>query len=238
MTKDYFQVMGLRPIAGRSFENSDFGQGPVKTILLGYEFWQRAFGGDKQIIGKTVRISRWQVSPTVIGVMEPGVRFLPSPGAAKEPNYDVNATVDFWAPAEPDPKYLKAPNWNVVARLRDGVTPPRAQQELAVLAANEAQAEKQFEGFVPQVEPVRDEMNRDGRRLLLPLLGASALVLLIACGNAAALLLVRGLQRQQEYAVRCAMGLSRRGLLRQVLTESLLLAMLGGVFGVGWHLPP
>jgi putative ABC transport system permease protein len=233
VTKDYFQVMGLRPMAGRSFEKSDFGQGPVKTILLGYEFWQRAFGGDKQIIGKTVRISRWQVSPTVIGVMEPGVRFLPSPGAAKEPNYDVNATVDFWAPTEPDPKYLKAPYWNVVARLRDSTTPQRAQQELAVLAANEAHTEKQFEGFVPQVEPVRDEMNRDGRRILLPLLGASVLVLLIACGNAAALLLVRGLQRQQEYAVRCAMGLSRKGLLRQVLTESLLLAMLGGVFGVG-----
>ncbi len=118
--------------------------------------------------------------------------------------------MDFWAPAEPDPKYLKAPYWNVVARLREGVTPPRAQQELAVLTANEAQSEKQFEGFVPQVEPVRDEMNRDGRRVLLPPLGASALVLLIACGNAAALQLVRGLQRQQEYAVRCAMGLSRR----------------------------
>ena len=76
-------------------------------------------------------------------------------------------------------------------------------------------------------------MNRDGRRILLPLLGAAALVLLIACGNAAALLLVRGLQRQQEYAVRSAMGMGRVALLRQVLTESLLLAVLGGAFGVG-----
>jgi putative ABC transport system permease protein len=133
VTKNYFQVMGLRPVAGRSFEDSDFAQGPVKSILLGYEFWQRTFGGDKQIIGKTVRISRWQVTPTVIGVMESGVRFLPSPGAAKERNYDVNATVDFWVPAIPEPKYLKEPYWNVVARLRDGVIPQQGQQELAVL---------------------------------------------------------------------------------------------------------
>ena len=133
VTKNFFQIMGLRPVAGRGFEDSDFGQGPVKAILLGYEFWQRVFGGDPQIIGKTVRISRWQVSPTVIGVMEPGVRFLPSPGTEKEPNYDVNAKVDFWVPADPNPKYLKEPYWDVVGRLRDGATPQQAQQELAVL---------------------------------------------------------------------------------------------------------
>jgi putative ABC transport system permease protein len=233
VSKDYFRLMGLKTALGHSFDDSDFGQGHVKSILLGYEFWQRAFGGDKQIVGKTVRISRWESSPVVIGVMEPGVRFLPSPGAAKEPNYDVNATVDWWVPLSLDPKYLKEPGWNVVGRLRDGVTPQRAQQELAVLTAREARAEKQFEGFAPQLEPLTDEMNRDGRRILLPLLGAAALVLLIACGNAAALLLVRGLQRQQEYAVRIAMGMGRIGLLRQVLTESLLLALLGGALGVG-----
>jgi putative ABC transport system permease protein len=233
VSKDYFRLMGLKTALGRGFDDSDFGQGHVKSILLGYEFWQSAFGGDKEIIGKTVRISRWESSPVVIGVMEPGVRFLPSPGAAKEPNYDVNATVDLWVPADPDPKYLKEPYWNVVGRLRDGVTPQRGQQELAALTAREASAEKQFEGFSPQLEPLTDEMNRDGRRILLPLLGASALVLLIACGNAAALLLVRGLQRQQEYAVRIAMGMGRMGLLRQVLTESLLLAILGGAPGVG-----
>ena len=233
VTKDYFRAMGLKPMAGRGFADSDFGQGPVKAILLGYEFWQRAFGGDKQIIGKTVRISRWDVPPTVIGVMEPGVRFLPSPGAAKEPNYDVNATVDYWVPGEPNPKHLKEPRWNVVARLRNGATPQQGQQELAVMTAREARADKEFEGFAPRLEPVTDEMNRDGKRILLPLLGAAALVLLIACGNAAALLLVRGLQRQQEYAVRIAMGMGRIALLRQVLTESLLLAVLGGAVGVG-----
>jgi putative ABC transport system permease protein len=233
VSQDYFRLMGLKTALGRGFDDSDFAPGPVKSIVLGYEFWQRAFAGDKQIVGKTVRISRWDVSPVVIGVMEPEVRFLPSPGAAKEPNYDVNATVDWWVPLALDPKYLKEPGWNVVGRLRDGVTVDRGQQELAVLTANEARAEKRFEGFAPQLEPLTDEMNRDGRRILLPLLGAAALVLLIACGNAAALLLVRGLQRQQEYAVRIAMGMGRVGLLRQVLTESLLLAMLGGVLGVG-----
>ena len=233
VTKDYLPLMGLKTVAGRGLEEGDFGQGPVKAIVLGYEFWQRAFNGDRGIIGKTVRISRWEVPPTVIGVMEPGVRFLPSPGAAKEPNYNVNATVDFWVPAEPNPKYLKDPYWNVVARLREGVTQRLGQQELAVLAAREAHAEKTFEGFTPQLEAVLDEMNRDGRRILLPLLGAAALVLLIACGNVAALLLVRGLQRQQEYAVRSAMGMGRAALLRQVSMESLLLALLGGAFGVG-----
>jgi putative ABC transport system permease protein len=233
ISKDYFRLMGLKTALGHGFDDSDFGQGHVKSIVLGYEFWKRAFGGDPQIIGKSVRISRWDSSPVVVGIMEPGVRFLPSPGAAKEPNYDVNATVDLWVPADPDPKSLKDPDWYVVGRLRDGVTPQRGQQELAALATREASAEKQFEGFSPQLEPLMDEMNGDGRRILLPLLGAAGLVLLIACGNAAALLLVRGLQRQQEYAVRIAMGMGRIGLLRQILSESLLLAIFGGALGVG-----
>jgi putative ABC transport system permease protein len=233
VSRDYFHLMGLKMAAGRGFEDSDFAPGPVKAIVLGYEFWQRTFGGDKQIIGKTVRISRWDVTPVVVGVMQPGVRFLPSPGAAKEPNYDVNATVDFWVPVYPDPKYIKEAYWDVVARLKDGVTPQHAQQELTVLAAREALSEKKFEGFAPQVEPVTEEMNKDGKRILFPLLGASALVLLIACGNAAALLLVRGLQRQQEYGVRIAMGMGRVALLRKVLTESLLLALIGGALGGG-----
>jgi putative ABC transport system permease protein len=233
VTKDYMPVMGVKTIAGRGFEDSDFSLGPTKAIVLGYEFWQRAFNGDPQIIGKTVRISRWDVPPTVIGVMQPGVRFLPSPGAAKEPNYNVNATVDFWGPAMPDPNHMKDPDWDVVARVRAGTPPRQAQQELAVLAAREGKSEPQFEGFTPQLDPLTEEMNRDGRRILVPLLGAAALVLLIGCGNAAALLLVRGLQRQQEYAVRGALGMGRVALFRQVLTEGLLLALIGGTLGVG-----
>ena len=233
VSKDYFPLMGLKTALGRGFQDSDFAPGPPKVVVLGHEFWQRAFAGDPQIVGKTIRVSRLSVPPTVIGVMVPGVRFLPSPGAAKEPNYDVNATVDIWAPVYPDPKEQKDPGWSVVARLRDGATLRQGQQELAALTAREARSEKTFEGFLPQLQRVKDEMNEDGQRILLPLLGAAALVLLIACGNVAALLLVRGLQRQQEYAIRIAMGMGRVALLRLILTESLMLAMIGGTLGVG-----
>src|SRR2546429_9449285 len=103
--------------------------------------------------------------------MQPGVRFLPSPGAAKEPNYDVNATVDFWIPAAPDPQYLKDPYWNLVARLRDGTTERQGQQELALFAAREAQSEKDFAGFTPQLASVTEEMKQNPPAILIHFLG-------------------------------------------------------------------
>jgi putative ABC transport system permease protein len=233
VTADYFHVAGLQPVFGRTFLESDTVLAAAPVIILGYDLWQRKFDSDRQIVGKTIRISRRDTNPTVIGVMPPGVRFLPSPGDAQEPNYDVNAPVDYWIPARLNPARLKQPDWDVVARLRNGTPLHHAQGELTVLAAREAQAERDFEGFTPRLQSLTDDLNRDGRRILLPLLGAAGLVLLIACGNAAALLLVRGLQRQQEYAVRSALGIGRVALFRQVSAESLLLALLGGTFGVG-----
>jgi len=233
VTKDYFSVTGLQPVMGRAFVESETGPGPARVIVLGYEFWQRKFNGDPQIIGKPVRISRSDTPPTVIGVMPPGVHFLPSPENAQEPNYNVNALVDFWIPVTPNPERRKRPDWDVVARLRGGTTLQQAQGELAVIAARQAQSDRDFQGTAPRVQSLGDELNRDGRRILLPLLGAAGLVLLIACGNVAALLLVRGLQRQQEYAVRSALGMGRVALFRHVSTESLLLAVSGGTFGVG-----
>jgi putative ABC transport system permease protein len=233
VTRDYFRVVGLQPALGRIFLESEAGPVAAPVIILGHDVWQRKFNSDPHIVGKTIRISRRKTPLTVIGVMPPGVRFLPSPTDAQEPNYNVNAVVDFWMPAAPDPARLKQPGWDVVARLRDGATLERAQGELAVIAARQAQVEHDFEGITPQVQSLTAELNRDGRRILLPLLGAAALVLLIACGNVAALLLVRGLRRQQEYAVRSALGVRRAALFRQVSTESLLLAIAGGTFGVG-----
>jgi putative ABC transport system permease protein len=233
VTKDYFRVAGLQPVLGRTFLESETAATAAPAIILGHDLWQRKFNGDPHILGKTVRISRQETPPTVIGVMPPGVRFLPSPANAQEPNYNLNALVDFWIPVTPSPARLKVPQWDVVGRLRNGTTLKQAQGELTLIAARQGQADHDFEGIAPQVQSLTDELNRDGRRILLPLLGAAALVLLIACGNAAALLLVRGLQRQQEYAVRSALGMGRVALFRQVSTESLLLAVLGGALGVG-----
>ncbi len=233
VSEDYFDVTGLEPVLGRGFQDSDAVEGAAPVIVVGHELWQGRFAGDPEIVGKPFRMSRRDTPPTIIGVMPPAVRFLPSRSMAQEPNYDVDARVDFWIPVVPNPELLKAPIFSVVGRLRPGVDLDSAQAELEVVTARQARAEPDYSGVVPQVQSLGDVANRDGRRILLPLLGAAALVLMIACGNAAALMLVRGLQRQQEYGVRSALGAGRGALIRQVGVESLLLALLGGAFGIG-----
>jgi putative ABC transport system permease protein len=232
VTTDYFRTLGVQPILGRTFLDSEAGRIPKPVIVIGYDLWQRKFHGDPHILGKTMRMSRMDPPPTVIGVMPPMVRFLPAPSASQEPNYNLNGTVDFWLAAAVNPARVKDRGWNVVGRLKKGASLQQAQAELSGLAAREAAGEREFEGFTPRLDPLTAELNREGRGILLPLLGAAALVLLIACGNVAALLLVRGLQRQQEYAVRSALGVGRTGLLRQASAEGLLLAVSGGALGV------
>jgi putative ABC transport system permease protein len=233
VTKDYFRVTGLQPMLGRGFSDREGGPLAAPVILLSYELWQREFHGDKDVLGKPFRMSRMETPPTIIGVMPPGVRFLPSPGASQEPNYNVNAQVSFWMPAIPNPERLKTSRWDVVGKLRAGVSLRQAQSELEVVVQREAAGERDFQGFVPRLQSLSAELNRDGERILFPLMGAAGLVLLIACGNAAGLMLVRGLQRQQEFAVRAALGVGRLALFRQVSVESILLALMGGALGVG-----
>jgi putative ABC transport system permease protein len=235
VTPEYFSVVGLEPVLGRRFVASDTAPSATPVLMIGYELWQDSFAGNPNILGQTVRVGRQDARFDIIGVMPPGVRFLPAPDAAQEPNYDVNSLVDIWAPFAPgsDPADLKRPSWNVIGRLAPGATPRQAQAELALITARQAQSDRDFAGFAPDVQLLTSEFNRDGGRILLPLFGAAALVLFITCGNVAALLLLRGLGRQREYAVRAALGVGRAGLFRQVSTESLLLAFAGGVFGIG-----
>jgi putative ABC transport system permease protein len=235
VTPAYFGVLGLRPILGREFTAAELGRPnvPPSAVILGYDLWRRKFAGDPAIVGRTIRISRMPAPLPVVGIMPQGIRFLPDPGASSEPNYDLNAHVDFWLGMAPDQSRPTDGAGNAIARLRGGATVAEAQAELAATSAGLAQADSALQGITAVVVPVQDVLNRDGRRLLVPLFGSVALVFLIACANVAGLLLTRGLQRHPEYAMRSALGAGRWRLLRQALTESLVLALAGAGLGAG-----
>ncbi len=235
VTPSYFRILGLRPILGREFADSELSRPkvPPSAIILGYELWQRKFNGDPNIVGRTIRISRMPAPVPVVGVMPQGIRFLPDPGASSEPNYDLNAHVDFWFGIAPDESRPASRAGNAITRLRGGATPAEAQTEITALSAGLAQSDPTLQGITAAVVPVQDVLNRDGRRLLVPLFGSVALVFFIACANVAGLLLTRGLQRHPEYAMRSALGAGRWRLFRQALTESLVLALAGAALGAG-----
>ncbi len=109
VTPEYFSVVGLEPVLGRKFVASDTTPSAARVLMIGYELWQRRFGGSPNILGQSVRVNRQEAPFEIIGVMPPGVRFLPAPNVAQEPNYDVNALVDIWAPFAPgaDPEERK-----------------------------------------------------------------------------------------------------------------------------------
>ena len=205
----------------------------MKSIVIGYEFWQRAFGGDKQIVGKTVRISRWDVAGR--DRSDGAGSALPAfAGCGEGAELYVNATVDLWVPADPGPEVSEGPGWNVVGRLRDGVTPQPGQQELAALPRERRARRSEFEGFAPQLEPLTDEMNRDGRRFSCRCWARRRSCCSSPAGTPQPCCLCAGLQRQQEYAVRDRHRHGPMGLSRQVLTEGLLLASLGGRLELLW----
>ncbi|HVY72238.1 MAG TPA: ABC transporter permease, partial [Verrucomicrobiae bacterium] len=233
VTRNYFDLLGLKPLLGRAFLDSDAPgpKSPPTAILLGYDLWRTQFNKDTNIIGSIVRLSRSKAPLTVIGVMPEGARFLPDPNNASEPNYDLNAHVDFWQLVTPNEADPKDGGWNAIARLRDEATVTQATVEAATITARRASDNPELKGLTAVASPLTDELNRDGRRLLLPLAGAVSLVFLIMCGNVTGLLLARGLRRQPEYAVRSALGAGRRRMIRLVLVESLLLAVAGSALG-------
>jgi len=235
VSRDWFDVVGVRPLLGRTFAANETGRPGVAptAIILGYDLWQREFGGDRNILGKPVTLSRMPAPLPVVGVMPPGVRFLPDPGAAAEPNYDVDAKVDFFLGVTPDETQPERGTGNVIARLAADATAEQAQRELAAMAAAIATADPRLAGVTSVANPVRAVLNRDGERLLVPLFGAVGLLFLIACANVSGLLVARGLQRQQEYATRAAIGAGRTRLFRLVLVEAVALALTAAALGAG-----
>ena len=221
VTPGYFRALGCGPSwAGSSSTRNWLVPTAAVAIILGYDLWQRKFNGDPNIVGRTIRMSRMPAPLPVVGVMPRGIRFLPDPGASSEPNYDLNAYVDFWFGVTPDESRPTSGAGNAIARLRDGATLTGAQTEITALSAGLAQSDSALQGISATVTPVQDVLNRDGRRLLVPLFGSVALVFFIACANVSGLLLTRGLQRHPELPMRSALGAGRWRLFRQALTEA------------------
>ncbi len=227
----FFEVTGLTPEIGRTFQPHETSVEESPVVVLGYELWQTHFGSDPGILGQTVRLG--QLPPlTVVGVMPPAIRFLPSPNDAREPNYDLQGFVDYWLPGAPDAAGAADRSWNIVGRLRPGVSLAEAQTVFSTVVARQPAADARPEETVARLTPVMRVLDAEVNRLLLPLSGAVAFVLLISIANVAGLLLVRGLARQSELAIRAALGAGSRQLHALALTESLLVAALGGGLGV------
>jgi predicted permease len=221
VTSGLLPMLGIQPALGRAFTAADDRPGAPGTVLLSDALWRTRFGADPAIAGRTVILD--SLPYTVIGVM-PRSFYFPSRDA------------QIWLPArfaEEDFTDRSNNYLRVLAKLRPGVTLASAQAEMnAVAAAMERAWPKENKNVGARVNTMRDELSARSRMLLTALLGAALCVLLIGCTNLANLLLGRALARRKELAVRTAMGAGRERLVRQLLTESLLLAAGGGIVGI------
>lgn len=216
-----FRLLRQQPILGRDFAPAEEREGAASVALIGYGMWQDRYGGDPNILGRIIRID--DTPSTIIGVMPEGLEF-PS-----------NASL--WQPLVPgtDDKRRDARRLNVFGRLAPGVSQDKAEAELGVIAAGlAAQYPETNKNITVALSTFNERFNGGPIRLVfLSLMGAVAFVLLIACANVGNLLLARSVQRSREVAVRVALGASRWRIIRQLLAESVLLALMGGVIGLG-----
>ncbi len=228
-TAALFDVLRVKPRLGRGIQAADEKPGAEKVAVISDKLWRDRFGGDSKAVGSLLKVDG--VSTRVVGVMPPDFRF-PEAGTA------------LWLPMTIDPAKLEAGNFNYTAigRLRPGVTPKQAERDLSALVARIAEAYPDSgisRGMLESaklavlVHPLRDDVVGEVQRILWLLLGSVGCILLIACANVANLFLVRAEGRQREVAVRTALGASRGAVFRLFVGESLALALIGGLLGLG-----
>jgi putative ABC transport system permease protein len=222
LTYHAVQALGVKPVIGRWFTEAEDHGDAEKVMLISYDLWQRRFNGAPDVVGKRLRVADFggnDTPSTILGVMPPGFTFA-------------NANSDYFVPLRATGRGRGSParNRDIVARLKEGVTLEQAQLAADQLAREFGEQTPQNKGWGIRVVPLDESIVGGNLRSAFQILqGTAALVLLIACANVGGLLLAQGMMRQRELAVRAAIGSGRWRIIRQLLTESLVLASLGAI---------